>query len=79
MNPRISAVRPLPNFQLELLFTNRERKVFDVTPYLTKGIFTALQDPIIFKQARSFNGTVVWPDELDLDPDTFYLDSKPLN
>ncbi len=79
MNPRVQDVRPLPDYKLELLFTNRERKVFDVRPYLTLGIFSALQDAALFGQVKPFNGTVVWSEELDLDPDTLYLDSTPIN
>ena len=79
MNPRVIAVKPLDNYCLELQFTNKERKLFDVKPYLSIGIFQELQDPSLFNGIRAFNGSIVWPNDLDLDPDTLYLDSKPVN
>ncbi|MBC7572378.1 MAG: DUF2442 domain-containing protein [Spirosoma sp.] len=79
MNPRIANVKPLENYQLEMVFTNQERRVFDVKPYLTIGVFQELQDTALFNGVRAFNGSIVWPNELDLDPDTLYLDSRPIN
>lgn len=79
MNPRVTGVKPLDNYRLELLFTNQERRVFDVKPYLSIGVFQELQDRNLFNGIRAFNGSIVWPNDLDLDPDTLYLDSKPVN
>jgi hypothetical protein len=79
MNPRVSYVKPLDNYCLELLFTNQERRVFDVKPYLTIGVFHELQDTALFNGIRAFNGSIVWPNDLDLDPDTLYLDSQPVH
>ena len=79
MNPRVIAVKPLDNYCLELQFTNKERKLFDVKPYLSIGIFQELQDTSLFNGIRAFNGSIVWPNDLDLDPDTLYVDSKPVN
>ena len=76
MNPRVIAVEPLPFFKLQLTFANQEQKVFDVSSYLTIGIFSELSDPSLFNQVRAFNGSIIWPNELDLDPDTLYLDSQ---
>lgn len=45
---------------LRLEFSNGERKTFDVTPYLEKGIFKKLQDRKVFASAHVENGTVVW-------------------
>jgi len=76
MNPRVIAVKPLPCFKLQLTFANQEQKIFDVSSYLTLGIFAELSDPSLFNQVRAFNGSIIWPNELDLDPDTLYLDSQ---
>ncbi len=76
MNPRVIAVEPLPSFKLQLTFSNQEQKIFDVSSYLAIGIFAELSDPSIFNQVRAFNGSIIWPNELDLDPDTLYLDSQ---
>ena len=78
MNPRVTSVKPLDNYRLELLFANQERRVFDVKPYLAIGVFYELRDMALFNGIRAFNGSIVWPNELDLDPDTLYLDSQPV-
>lgn len=75
MNPRVINVKVLENYELELLFSNHEIRFFDVKPYLAKGIFTELKDKTVFNTAKSFNGTVVWGNELDFCPDTLYVES----
>jgi hypothetical protein len=39
------------------------------------GVFMELKDTAYFKQAKAWDGTVVWPHEQDICPDTLYLDS----
>lgn len=79
MNPRITRVKPLANYQLELVFTNWERRLFDVKPYLSIGLFHELKDTAIFDGIRAFNGSIVRSNDLDVDPDTLYLDSQPVD
>jgi len=76
MNPRVTDVKPLPDFLLKLWFSNKECKVFDVKPYLSIGLFQELRDNSLFMQAKPFNGTVTWPNDLDFDPDRLYLESQ---
>ena len=40
MNPYVKQVHPLDDYRLELVFENGERRIFDVKPYLQRGIFT---------------------------------------
>ncbi len=77
MNPRIKDVKPNPDYTLTLVFDNGERKVFDVKPYLDKGIFRELKDLKLFNAVRPFLGSVEWPHGQDFCPDTLYLDGKP--
>ncbi len=76
INPRVEKVKTINDFQLILTFTNGEEKVFDMKPYLNKGVFKALNDRNVFDQAHVAWGTVVWNEDLDMSPDTLYLDSK---
>ncbi|MBN2009421.1 DUF2442 domain-containing protein [candidate division KSB1 bacterium] len=78
MNPRIKSVQANDDFTLSLEFTNNEKKIFNVKPYLTKGIFKELNDITLFKTAKVFDGTVQWIHEQDLCPDTLYLKSVPV-
>ena len=76
MLPRVKAVTTKPDFELEITFTNGEIGYYDCRPLLTFGVFRELSDETYFQQVRVFNGTVVWPHEQDICPDTLYLDSR---
>ena len=78
MNPRVKAVKPNADYTLTLVFDNGERKVFDVKPYLDKGIFKELKDLKVFNAVRTFLGSVEWPQGQDFCPDTLYLEGRPL-
>ena len=68
----VTSVRARDDFHLELMFSDGERRLFDMTPYLAKGVFTELQAPARFKQAYVGLGTVCWPGNLDIAPETLF-------
>ena len=78
MNPRVVIVLHQNPYKLILTFANEEVKVFDFSNYLNYPVYEVLKDEAYCKKARVFNGTVVWDDTTDFDPDTLYLESKPL-
>ncbi len=75
MNPRVQAVVPADDYQLQLTFTNGEVGLYDCRPLLTFGVFQELEDIRYFRRATVGHGTVVWPHEQDICPDTLYEDS----
>jgi hypothetical protein len=68
-------VLPSPGYRLILTFSNGETRAYDRTPLLAPGIFRELADESYFRQVRAEGGTVVWPNEQDICPDTLYVDS----
>ena len=78
MNPRIKEVIPTDEYTLKLTFKNDEKAIYDCSNLLDFGVFKELKDINYFKQAYVEYGTVVWPNEQDICPDTLYLDSKHL-
>jgi DUF971 family protein len=74
MNPRIVDVKTIENYKLKLTFSNGECGVYDCSPLLNFGVFQELQDKTYFQQVRVLDGTVSWPHEQDICPDTLYLD-----
>ena len=78
MNPYVKQVRPLDDTRLEVVFENGECRVFDVEPYLGRGLFARLRNRATFGAARVVAGSVEWPGELDLSYDTLYLESRPI-
>lgn len=75
MNPRVKAVKARDNYKLEITFSNGEIGIYDCSPLLGFGVFTELKDKTYFNQVRAAYGTVVWPHDQDICPDTLYLDS----
>ena len=71
MLPRVSSVEPRPDYNLLVTFKNGERKIYDVKPLLNLPMYKNLAK--VFMAARVDYGTVVWPDDLDISPDTVYL------
>ena len=78
MNPYVKNVNALDDYQLKLEFENGEQRIFDLTPYLSRGIFVRLQNRALFQAARVVAGSVEWPGGLDLSYDTLYLESQPV-
>ncbi len=78
MNPYVKNVKALDDFQLALEFENEGWRIFDVKPYLNRGIFVRLQNQALFQAARVVAGSVEWPGGLDLSYDTLYLESQPV-
>jgi len=75
MNPRVSKVKANSNYQLSLVFSNGEHGIYDCSSLLKFGVFKELEDKHYFKQAKVIDGTVSWPHDQDICPDTLYLDS----
>jgi len=59
MNPRVKDVKPNPDNTLTLTFQNGEVKIFDMTPYLDRGIFKELQDKSLFNSVKPFLGSIL--------------------
>jgi hypothetical protein len=74
----VTAVEARPDFLLDLEFENGERRRFDMSPYLHYPIFRRLENPGFFSLARVEYGTVVWPGNIDIAPETLYELSVPV-
>ena len=71
----VTSVRPLDNYKLELVFENNEKKIFDVKPYLNRGVFQKLKDKNYFNKVAVSFDTIEWPGEIDIEPEVLYGDS----
>jgi len=78
MNPRVKSVVAKDDYTLEIEFANGEVGVYDCAPLLDFGVFQELRAKNYFKEAKAAGGTVVWPNEQDICPDTLYEDSRKL-
>ncbi|ENK0837950.1 DUF2442 domain-containing protein [Clostridium botulinum] len=75
----VKDVKALDSYKLLLTFENGEVRLFDMKPYLNKGIFKELKDRSMFKSVKVSFDTIEWENEADIDPETLYEDSVPYN
>ncbi|MBA3443149.1 MAG: DUF2442 domain-containing protein [Pyrinomonadaceae bacterium] len=75
---KVIAVKANDDFSLDLKFVDGSVKRFDVKPYLDRGVFRELKDLHYFNKVSVAFGTVQWPNEQDISPETLYLDGLPL-
>ena len=73
MNPAVVTVKPENDYKLEVTFDNGEKRLFDVTRFLDKGVFSELKNIDYFQQVNVAFGAIEWPHEQDFSKDTLYL------
>jgi hypothetical protein len=68
----VVTVRTHNDHTLELVFENGERRIFDMKPFFTKKPFSKLcNSPLFFKASVQY-GTLVWPGNFDIAPETLW-------
>ena len=76
MFPRITQVRHVKDYCLELTFADGKQGVIDFRQRVLGrgGVFVPLEDIAFFAQVKVDPeiGTLVWPNEVDFDPDVLY-------
>ena len=74
----VCEVKTYPDYKLGIVFDNGESRIFDMKPYLHYTVFRRLENTAFFSLARVDYGTVTWPDEIDIAPETLYCQSVPV-
>jgi len=67
---RVTAVKQVGDFTLQLAFADGTTQVIDLTPVLAGEIYGPLADPSFFRQVRLDPEihTITWPNGADFDP-----------
>ncbi len=80
MLPKIINVKPLPDYVLEVEFSDGNCKQFSVVPYLGYPVYEPLKNKNFFKTVTVKHGTVIWgkQEDIDFDPFTIYSEGKTL-
>ncbi len=72
----VVAVQVADEYQLLLTFENQEQRLFDMRPFIETPPWNRLKRGDVFRKVRIQQGTVVWPGQIDIDPETLYELSK---
>lgn len=68
----IVRVQPGPHYTLLLEFENGEKRRFNMEPYMEQKPWLRIKPAPLFQRAFIENGTVAWPGNIDIDPETLY-------
>ena len=74
--PRVISAEPHRDYTLTVTFTNGERRVYNASQLFSVPMYRNLRD--VFMAARAEYGTVIWPGDIDISPETLYLCGIPL-
>lgn len=76
MNWNVTSVEPKLPLALTVRFADGTEGTVRFEPSHLTGVFEALRDPKIFRQARVEHGAVSWPGNIDLAPDAMYREIR---
>jgi hypothetical protein len=71
---KVISVEPMEGHKLRIQLSNGKIGVFDVSPYLDRGVFHELRDPQYFRRVKVAFGGIMWPHEQDFSADTIEYD-----
>lgn len=66
----VKVVKPLENYRIYVELENNKKGIFDLKPYLDRGVFQELKNVHYFNQVNILFGAVTWPNEQDIAPET---------
>lgn len=73
---QVISAEPLEGMRVLVSFENGVRGVFDCT-YLTNDPYWAkLKSPAFFRQVRAECGTLCWPQDIDVAPESVWEDAS---
>ncbi|NTW53274.1 MAG: DUF2442 domain-containing protein [Chlorobaculum sp.] len=71
-------VKPLSDYRIYVEIEDGRQGVFDMKPYLDRGVFRELKDENYFNQVGILLGAVAWPHEQDIAPETLIEEMVPV-
>ena len=74
----VKLVKPLPDYRIYVEVEDGRCGVFDLKPYLDRGVFRELRDERYFRRVGIVLGAVTWPHEQDIAPETLLAEMTPV-
>ncbi|KAB8293620.1 hypothetical protein DSM100685_0688 [Bifidobacterium avesanii] len=66
---KVTECEPLPGFRLRVACSDGSRGVFDMSKYVTRGMFREVNTPERFNMVRLVFGVPTWPGDIDIAPE----------
>ena len=73
----VKVVKPLSDYRIYVEVEDGRNGVFDMKPYLDRGVFRELKDVGYFNRVGILFGAVTWPNEQDIAPETLVAEMLP--
>lgn len=74
----VKTVKALPDHRIYVETEGGRKGVFDMKPYLDRGVFRELKDVHYFNQVGVVLGAVTWPHAQDIAPETLLAEMAPV-
>lgn len=72
------SVKPLADYRIYVEVEDGRKGIFDLKPYLHRGVFRELQNTHYFNQVGILFGAVTWPNMQDIAPETLLAEMRPV-
>lgn len=79
MKHDVRLVQPLEDYKIYVEIESGEKGIFDLKPYLEKGVFKELKNVDYFNTVEIIYGAVTWSNGQDIEPQTLIYGLQPLN
>ena len=73
----VKTVRALDDYRIYVEIEDGRKGIFDLKPYLDRGVFRELRDKRYFEQVGIVFGAVTWPHDQDIAPETLVAGMVP--
>lgn len=74
----VNTVKPKSDYRLYVEIKDGRKGIFDMKPYLNKGVFKELKNINYFNQVGILFGAITWPNEQDIAPETLLSEMEPV-
>ena len=75
----VKTVKPLTDYRIYVEVEDGRKGIFDLKPYLDRGVFRELRDVHYFNQVGILFGAVCWPHEQDIAPETLLAEMQAID
>lgn len=73
----ITAFKIHQDYQIVITYINGEKRLIDMKNFLTEKPWDKLKSKTLFNKVTISYGTLSWPGEIDIAPETLYFKSTP--